>query len=59
MSTDAVQASNRTIARAAANAADRFGDRTAVRYPKDGEWQALTFAEVSPIVDEIARSRSG
>jgi long-chain acyl-CoA synthetase len=54
MSTDAVQASQRTIARAAANAADRFGDRTAVRHPKDGEWHSLTFAEVSPIVDEIA-----
>jgi long-chain acyl-CoA synthetase len=54
MSTDAVQASKRTIARAAANAADRFGERTAIRYPKDGQWHALTFGEVSPIVDEIA-----
>jgi len=34
MATGAVQASNRTIARAAANAADRFADRLAVRYKR-------------------------
>jgi long-chain acyl-CoA synthetase len=54
MASGAVKASNRTIARAAANAADRFADRVAVR-SKDGEtWQDKTFAEVSEIVDEIA-----
>ena len=54
MASGAVQASNRTIARAAANAADRFADRVAVR-SKDGEkWRDRTFAEVSEIVDEIA-----
>jgi long-chain acyl-CoA synthetase len=54
MASGAVQASNRTIARAAANAADRFADRVAVR-SKDGEkWSDRTFAEVSEIVDEIA-----
>jgi long-chain acyl-CoA synthetase len=54
MASGAVQASNRTIARAAANAADRFADRVAVRF-KDGEkWRDRTFAEVSEIVDEIA-----
>jgi long-chain acyl-CoA synthetase len=54
MASGAVQASNRTIARAAANAADRFADRIAVR-SKDGEkWRDCTFAEVSEIVDEIA-----
>jgi len=54
MATDAVQASNRTIARAAANAAERFGERTAVRYRHDDEWREKTFAEVGQIVDELA-----
>ncbi len=54
MATGAVQASNRTIARAAANAADRFADRMAVRYHHGDEWRDKTFAEVSEIVDEIA-----
>jgi long-chain acyl-CoA synthetase len=54
MASGAVQASNRTIARAAANAADRFGDRVAVRSKHGEEWQDRTFAEVSEIVDEIA-----
>src|SRR5579884_2772324 len=54
MASGAVQASNRTIARAAANDADRFADRVAVR-SKDGEaWRDRTFAEVLEIVDEIA-----
>jgi long-chain acyl-CoA synthetase len=54
MATGAVQASNRTIARAAANAADRFGSRLAVRFKQGDEWRDRTFAEVSEIVDEIA-----
>ena len=54
MATGAVQASNRTIARAAANAADRFADRMAVRYREGDEWRDKTFVEVSEIVDEIA-----
>ncbi|HKO29421.1 MAG TPA: AMP-dependent synthetase/ligase [Solirubrobacteraceae bacterium] len=54
MASGAVQASNRTIARAAANAADRFADRVAVRSKHGDEWQDRTFAEVSEIVDEIA-----
>ena len=54
MATGAVQASNRTIARAAANAADRFADRLAVRYKRGEGWADHTFAEVSEIVDEIA-----
>ncbi len=54
MASGAVQASNRTIARAAANAADRFGDRVAVRSKHGEKWQDRTFAEVSEIVDEIA-----
>jgi long-chain acyl-CoA synthetase len=54
MASGAVQASNRTIARAAANAADRFADRVAVRSKAGDTWQDRTFAEVSEIVDEIA-----
>jgi long-chain acyl-CoA synthetase len=54
MSTDALKASNRTIARAAAAAGERFGERTAVRYQHEGEWREQTFAEVAQIVDEIA-----
>ena len=54
MATEAVDAGNKTIARAAANAAERRGDRLAVKYQSDGEWRELTFAEVSEIVDEIA-----
>src|SRR5690348_5604186 len=54
MASGAVQASNRTIARAAANAADRFSDRVAVRSKAGDTWQDKTFAEVSEIVDEIA-----
>jgi long-chain acyl-CoA synthetase len=54
MATEAVAASNRTIARAAADAAERHRDRLAVRYQRDGEWREKTFAEVSEIVDQIA-----
>jgi long-chain acyl-CoA synthetase len=54
MATEAVEASNRTIARAAASAADRFADRLAVRSRHGDEWRDKSFAEVSEIVDEIA-----
>jgi long-chain acyl-CoA synthetase len=54
MASGTVQASKRTIARAAANAADRFADRVAVRSKHGEDWQDRTFAEVSEIVDEIA-----
>jgi long-chain acyl-CoA synthetase len=54
MATQAVEASKRTIARAAADAAERHGDRVSVRWQQDGEWRELTFAEVAEIVDEIA-----
>jgi long-chain acyl-CoA synthetase len=50
----ATQASNRTIARAAADAADRFGDRVSARWREGEEWREHTFADVSEIVDEIA-----
>jgi long-chain acyl-CoA synthetase len=54
MATETVHASNRTIARAAASAGERFGDRTAVRHRQDDEWHDTTFAEVATIVDELA-----
>ena len=54
MATEAVNAGNRTIARAAANAAERHPDRISVRYQRDGDWREQTFAEVAAIVDEIA-----
>jgi len=54
MATQAVEASNRTIARAAADAAERHGDRLSVRFQRDGEWRELTFAEVAEVVEEIA-----
>jgi long-chain acyl-CoA synthetase len=54
MATETVHASNRTIARAAASAAERFGDRTAVRHRRNDEWHDTTFAEVATIVDELA-----
>ncbi len=43
MATEAVKASNRTIARAAANAAERYRDRVSVRWLEGGEWRELTF----------------
>ncbi len=54
MATQALQATNRTIARAGATAADRFGEHMAVRWREGEEWRERTFAEVSEIVDEIA-----
>ena len=44
-----------TIADMAALAAERFGDRAAVRYKHDGEWRDVSFAELGEIVSEIAR----
>ena len=54
MATGAVEATNRTISRAAASAAERFGDRTAIRRKQDDEWHDTSFAEVGQIVDELA-----
>src|SRR4051794_13902770 len=44
-----------TIADMAALAAERFGDRAAVRYKRDGTWRDVSFAELGDIVSEIAR----
>jgi long-chain acyl-CoA synthetase len=42
------------VARAAATAAERFGDRVALRDRADGGWRERTFAEVGGLVDELA-----
>src|SRR2546425_13160571 len=54
MATEAVEAGRRTVARAAASAAERYGDRAAMRYRDDGEWRERTFADVGELVDELA-----
>ena len=36
-------------------AAERFGDRAAVKYKRDGAWHDVSFAEVGEIVSELAR----
>src|ERR1043166_5214206 len=53
MATDEVQAGRRTLARAAASAAERSGDRVAMRHREDGGWRERTFAEVGELVDEL------
>ena len=44
-----------TIADMMALAAERYGDRPAVRYKHDGAWQDVSFAELGEIVSETAR----
>ena len=46
---------SKTIADMMALAAERFGDRAAVKYKRDGAWHDVSFAEVGEIVSEIAR----
>jgi len=46
---------SKTIADMMALAAERFGDRAAVKYKRDGEWHDVSFAETGEIVSEIAR----
>jgi long-chain acyl-CoA synthetase len=53
VATEAVEG-GRTLARAAATAAARYGDRVALRHRVDGEWRERTFAEVGELVDELA-----
>ena len=43
MASDEVQAGQRVLARAAATAAERFGDRVAMRHREDGEWRERSF----------------
>src|SRR5947209_16436291 len=51
--TELEQATGRTMADLASAAAERFGDRVAVRHKRDGAWSELTYGEVGTIVDEI------
>jgi long-chain acyl-CoA synthetase len=44
-----------TIADMMGLAAERFGDRAAVRYKRDGEWRDVSFREVGEIVSELGR----
>jgi long-chain acyl-CoA synthetase len=44
-----------TIADMMARAAERFGDRPAAKFKRDGAWHDVSFAEVGEIVSEIAR----
>ena len=44
-----------TIADLMGLAAERFGDQPAVKFKRDGEWHALTYAEVGATVSEIGR----
>src|SRR3954466_2576752 len=48
------QATGRTMADLVSAAAERFGDKVAVRHKRDGEWAEITYGEVGTIVDEIA-----
>src|SRR3954453_4280237 len=48
------QATGRTMADLASAAAERFGDKVAVRHKRDGDWTEVTYGEVGTIVDEIA-----
>ena len=54
MSVNAVGAEDRTIARAAIRAAERFPHRPALRSRTSGRWQSQSFAEVGAIVDQLA-----
>jgi len=56
MATQAVKASGRTVARAAAEAAERFPDRVVVRHRTECGWRELTYGEVAELVDELART---
>jgi long-chain acyl-CoA synthetase len=45
---------SQTIADLIPRAAERYGDRAAVRFKRDGAWQDVTYAELDQIVSEIA-----
>jgi long-chain acyl-CoA synthetase len=44
-----------TIADLVSLAAERYGERPAARFKRDGEWADLSYAELAAIVSEIAR----
>ena len=45
---------SQTIADLIPHAAERYGDRAAVRFKHDGDWQDVSYAELDGIVREIA-----
>ena len=48
------EVAGKTVARAAATAAEHYRNRVAVRYWRDGDSHTRTFAEVGEIVDELS-----
>jgi long-chain acyl-CoA synthetase len=46
---------SRTIADLMSRAAERYGERVAVRWKQDGAWHDVTFARTGEIADEISR----
>ncbi len=54
-----VSTESKSIADLAAKAAERFGEKVAVRRKVDGEWRDLTYAEAWEIVSEIGRGLIG
>jgi long-chain acyl-CoA synthetase len=47
-------AATHTIADLIPHAAERFADRTAVHYKRDGEWHDVNYSELDEIVGEVA-----
>jgi long-chain acyl-CoA synthetase len=45
---------SQTIADLVPHAAERYPDRTAIRFKQDGTWQDITYAELDRIVGEVA-----
>ena len=43
-----------TVSALPASARERFGERNAVRYKRDGEWNELTYAEAVDAIQEVA-----
>ncbi|HEX8976355.1 MAG TPA: long-chain fatty acid--CoA ligase [Solirubrobacteraceae bacterium] len=52
--TTSAKASVATVALLPGSAAERFGDRVAATYKRDGEWQDMTYAEAGKAIEEIA-----
>jgi long-chain acyl-CoA synthetase len=49
----AQESATQTIAGLIPSAAARYGERTAVRFKRDGAWQDVSFAELASIAEEI------
>jgi long-chain acyl-CoA synthetase len=50
----AAESQTQTIADLVPRAAERYPDRVAVRFKRDGEWRDVTYAELDEIVREVA-----